>query len=478
MSNKKRDEEKLSFRGKLRYWFDNMMSKGTISLVGILFGITTLVVVLSGILASVLDDESGLHIGRSIWVSLMHAIDAGTLTADDGSILFLFLMTLVTICGIFITSMPIGIINTGLANKMSSLRKGKSKVLEKGHTIILGFNSTTYTLLSELIEANSNQPNSVIVVMDDCLEKEQMEDAIRMRIPDTKTTRIICRCGDIADFADLKVCSPEFCRSIIINTEDDFVTISSILAVSNLLKDCKSRSTYVTAVIRAGDHYEAVTIAGNGRAEILFFEETIANILANTSRQPGLASVYTELFNFGGDEIYIENIPWAVGKTMGELNLHFPRSTILGMEHAGVPHLNPASNVQVRKGDQLILVAEDNNVSFPREQAGTVDRSLIQNVPANSSEPPQKMLILGYSPRLPQILQQDDLYLAKGSRIHIVIQGEYADQLSNLGNRFPEHPDQAAGGRHLPEEGAGGQPALGAPVRAGVQLPPPGRQAG
>ena len=151
-----------TWKEKLRYRFDNLMSRGTVSLILLLFAITAVVVVISGVIAAFLDGNGGSGVFGSMWVSLMHAIDAGTLAGDTGSFWFIFLMSIVTICGLFITSMLIGVINTGLEDKMASLRKGRSLVLEKNHVIILGFNESTLNILRELIIANENQFKMVL----------------------------------------------------------------------------------------------------------------------------------------------------------------------------------------------------------------------------------------------------------------------------------------------------------------------------
>ena len=197
--------KKYTWKEKFQYHFDNIMSKGTASLIGILFAITALVVVIAGVIVG-LANKTGS--GKATWMSLMHAIDAGTLAGDDGGFVFMLLMTVVTICGLFITSMLIGILNAGIEEKMTSLQKGKSQVLEKNHVVLLGFNEDAINILSELIMANENHKNQVVVVMDE-QDKTEMEDAIHQRIPDTKTTRIICRSGMIDHFSDLSICSME-----------------------------------------------------------------------------------------------------------------------------------------------------------------------------------------------------------------------------------------------------------------------------
>ena len=130
--------KKRTWREKIQYQFDNIMSKGTIALIGLLFGITMIVVGLAGIVAVIFGADGGL--GSQIWASIPYVI----------------IMSVVTLCGLFVTSILIGIITTGFESRLKELRKGKSIVLEERHTVIIGFNDNVYTLLNELIEANSN----------------------------------------------------------------------------------------------------------------------------------------------------------------------------------------------------------------------------------------------------------------------------------------------------------------------------------
>ena len=148
--------EKISFE-RLSYKFDKEMAKGTIAMVRMLFIITLLVVLIAGVIAAFFTDEGGNNLIVNIWLSLMHAIDAGTLAGDSGSFGFILIMTIVTICGIFVTSVLIGIINSGLETKLETLRKGKSKVLEENHIVILGFRSNILTIISQIIEERSKQ---------------------------------------------------------------------------------------------------------------------------------------------------------------------------------------------------------------------------------------------------------------------------------------------------------------------------------
>ena len=403
--------KKYTWKEKFQYHFDNIMSKGTASLIGILFGITALVVVIAGIIVG-FTNKTG--VGKATWMSLMHAIDAGTLAGDNENFVFMLLMTIVTICGLFITSMLIGILNTGIEDKMTSLQKGKSQVLEKNHVVLLGFNEDAINILSELITANENHKNQVVVVMDET-DKTEMEDAIHQRIPNTKTTRIICRSGQTDRFSDLSICSLETCRSIILNINDDARTIKSILACVHLLEKNENNKAYITAMIHDPENMEAAQIAGAGRAEILYFKQTIARLMAQATRQPGISSVFTNLLSYDGDEIYIEPLAGSEGLTLEQINLRLPQSMAIGISGENGPKINPPADTVVKPGEELILIEEDDGVSSLTSAPAAAEKSIFSNLPIQHE--PQCTLILGNGELLDLVLTELDGYVAPGSLV-------------------------------------------------------------
>lgn len=408
--------KKTSLKQKISYEFDKLMSKGMISLILLLAVITLIVIVISGIIISLSDPNANGNILKSTWLSLMHALDAGTIANDDtNNILFIVMMSIVTICGLFITSMLIGVINTGLESKMEYLRKGHSLVLEKNHVIILGFNENAINIIRELIIANENQKKGVIVVMDN-QDKTEIEELIAQRIPNTKNTQIICRSGNIDNITDIEICSPKTCRSVIINTENDFMSVKAILATTTILENSDNFNAYIIALIHNEENIEAARIAGNGKAEIFYYQSSIARIMAHTSRQPGMSSVFTSLLSYEGDEIYVENISGLSGKTFGELNLLFPYSTVIGIVRQNKPILNPPSTTQILENDKIILIAEDDGISIPQLENANIDKSNFAN--GKPDEPaPQKTIIFGCNELLNKVITELDCYLTKDSEI-------------------------------------------------------------
>lgn len=407
-----------SFLEKLRYRIDRFMSRGPIAMSILLLSATSAVVLLIGLLSWLCADEGGFL--YNLWVSLMHTLDAGNLsgTATD-NIPYLIMMSLATLCGLFLTSILIGIIATGVESKLQALRKGTSRVIESGHTVIIGFDGNIYSLLSELIEANANQKDACIVILGE-EDKTVMEDTIADHFPDSKTTRIICRSGGLHEQHALARCSLESCRSVILNINDDAQTIKTILSISTYIKNTPPtfKDMRIVSYIQENQYMEAANIAGDGRATVIYAKDAIARIIANTCRQHGLSQVLTELFNFGGNEFYFESVPSLVGKTMGDALLSFSNAVPVAICRNGQVRLNPPMDTVILEGDQLALLEEDDGAYVVHEPksvpVAACHRQFADDPRANH------LVILGSNDKLPIILKEYDLYVSEQTSITIV----------------------------------------------------------
>src|SRR5262245_3777995 len=124
--------KEITLRDRLRYKFDNTMSKGPVALIAWLFLLSLAVIlVLSAIvllagIAPAGDDGSKPGFIQIAWMSLMRTLDAGTMGGDTGSWPFLISMLAVTFGVIFVVSTLIGILTSGIESKVDELRKGRS----------------------------------------------------------------------------------------------------------------------------------------------------------------------------------------------------------------------------------------------------------------------------------------------------------------------------------------------------------------
>ena len=172
----------ITTRTRLRYMFDRTMSRGVIALVGWLAVVSLAVVVIAGAIIAFVGvnpaDVESLGFLEASWLSLMRTLDAGTMGGDQGWA-FRIAMLIVTIGGIFIVSTLIGVLATGIDNRLTELRKGRSFVVERDHVLILGWSSKVFTVVSELVIANANQRHPrIIILADKDLKYQHMEQIL------------------------------------------------------------------------------------------------------------------------------------------------------------------------------------------------------------------------------------------------------------------------------------------------------------
>jgi hypothetical protein len=122
-----------TIRQRLRYQFDNLMSRGTPAMIGMLFVLSLIVVLIAGAIISIAQfvqegESAPLSFGEAAWESLMRTLDSGTMGGDTGTG-FRLVMLFVTLGGIFVVSALIGVLNNGIESQMERLRKGRSHVL-------------------------------------------------------------------------------------------------------------------------------------------------------------------------------------------------------------------------------------------------------------------------------------------------------------------------------------------------------------
>jgi len=410
---------KPSLTDRLRYAFDNIMSKGTIALIGWLALVTIFVTCAISLIATRIISEANFV--EQFWSYLMLTLEADAMTESPWSLRLAGLT--VTLTGVFVTSILVGLLATGIEAKIEDLRKGRSKIIETDHTVILGWSPQVFHIIPELVTANANQRRPCIVILGD-KGKVRMEDEIRDKVGDTGSTRIVCRRGNPMEMADLGIVSLHTARSIIIlapeEDDPDSSVIKTMLAITKSPQR-RPEPYHIVAEIHDPKNLGAARIVGRDEAELVFTGELIARITAQTCRQSGLSVVYTELMDFAGDEIYFQAEPALVGKTFGEALLAYEDSAVIGLcPKEGQLKLNPPVNTRIQDGDQIIAISEDDDTVVPSglEDLG-IDKGAIRT--AQPAEPaPERVLILGWNQRTPTIINELDHYIAPGSTVTVV----------------------------------------------------------
>jgi voltage-gated potassium channel Kch len=423
---------KPGIRERFSYWFDNWMAKGTLALMALL-GIATIVLVLVvfglvqlfTLFGQYPNGEKDTDPLDTLWGNLMRTLDPGTMGGDTGWAFRIF-MLIITIGGLIIVASLIGIISGAFDSKVEELRKGRSRVLESDHTVILGWSSKVFPIVNELCVANESRGRSAIVILANG-DKVEMEDDIKAQVPrSTKggkgSTKIIVRSGDPMNLAELEVANLNEARSIIVlapedDDDPDSAVIKTTLAVTNNPKR-KDGKYHIVGELQDPGNLEAARLVGDDEAHWVLANELISRIMVQTCRQSGLSVVYSELLDFDGAEIYFTEQPSLVGQTFYDAQLAFADSMVMGVVHGGKALLNPASDLVIDAGDQLIVIAEDDD-TIKLATAGSADASVVSNVKA-PDERPETTLVLGFNDSLHLMLTELDEYSTPRSRVTIV----------------------------------------------------------
>ncbi|MBN1484456.1 MAG: potassium transporter TrkA [Chloroflexia bacterium] len=415
--------KKITLLDRLRYAFDNTLSKGPVALVGWLLVLSLLLIVLSTAAIWAVGVSPDSDLGRLFWTNMMQTLDPGAIDADAGSWTFLLIMLGVTFGGIFVTSTLIGILTTGIEERIDSLRKGRSRVIESNHTVILGWSEQIFSIISELVVANANRRKSCIVIMAE-QDKVEMEDEIREKVGSTGHSRIVCRTGNPIDLNDLGLVSLQTARSIIIlpneSGDPDSGVIKALLAITNHPAR-RPEPYHISTEIRDPRNIQVARMVGGDEVELVPIGDLISRIIAQTCRQSGLSTVYTELLDFDNDEIYFQPESALVGKTFGQALLAYEDSAVIGLWSPGnPPSLNPPMDTPILEGDRLIVISEDDD-TIQLSGKGDLDiQTAAIATRREKAQVPEHTLILGWNRRVPLIIRELDAYVAPGSTVHVV----------------------------------------------------------
>lgn len=410
------------FKEKFRYWFDGIMARGTGAVVALLGIVVVVFIVVVAIIIEVFGivPRTERPFGEALWQNLLRTMDSGTVAGDVGWP-FRVAMLIVTIFGIFVLASLIGIVSSAFDSQVENLRKGRSRVLESDHTLILGWSTKVFPIISEISIANESRRRPVIVVLAPG-DKVEMEEEIHAEVGNLGKTRVIVRSGDPMNLTDLELVSPHAARSIVIlapedNEDPDSIVIKTALALTNNPRR-KDGKYHIVGELQAPQNLEAATLVGRDEAHWVLASDLISRITVQSCRQSGLSVVYTELLDFDGDEIYFTEQPTLYGKTYFETQLAFGESTVMGIVKGATVHLNPAADERYEDGDSLIVIAEDDS-TVALSEPGVPQLDRISTSVALVAKP-ERTLVLGYNPDLHVMLKELNEYVAPGSGVTVV----------------------------------------------------------
>lgn len=406
-------------RMRLRYWFDNTMTRGTSALIGWL-ALVSAVLVVGVAVALALASAGGVF--DLMWQSFSDALELSI--PDQGNLWVHAIWLILGIGGLFLISALIGLLNNGISEKLEDLRKGRSLVVERDHTVILGWSDQVFIVVAELVVANRSRKKPAIVILSE-QDKLAMDEMLRQRLGDFENTRIVCRTGNPLDVKDLELVNLNGARSIVVLTpqtpvrEDaDAYVLKTLLAI-NRGPAFREASHHVVTSVRDSASRGVAKLAG-GSAVVIDADDISARLIVQAARQSGLSAVYHDLMDFGGDELYVVETPELHGRTFADSLLAYARCCPVGLMHAdGTTQLNPPMDTVIAATDKIVVLASDDSSTDLADAVLPVDEAAILDTPVPAAHP-ERTLVLGWNGRANRIIEQLDTYVAAGSTVEII----------------------------------------------------------
>lgn len=460
---------------RMRYSFHQQITTGTRALLALLALVALAVVLVASAIITLLHiiPEGGnpLSFPEGAWEALMRTLDPGTMGNDQGWA-FRTVMLAVTLAGLCTVAALFSIFSNGLQERFTELRKGRSEVLERGHTIILNWSPSIIDVIREIAEANRSQlfPQSLrtaltslfrphppqglpltrrtprIVIVAD-RDNVLMQDDIHSRLSDNRFARrqVICRRGDPTDLADLRLTAPKHARAIVIlspeGKDPDAHVIKTVLALAHdpERRDRPVASAYnIVAAIQDRDNAEIVKTVG-ARAEPpsaahpVLADDLIAQVMVHACLQPGLGEVFSTLLKFEGAEFYPTVHSALVGQSFRAALLAFENCIPIGLASPRGVFLNPALDHLIEEGDQLIVIAHDDSTIRLSAVAAKRSEALSETRPRPTvtadERSGERVLLLGWNHRAPLIVRDLGQYLPRGSELTIAADASTFDRV-------------------------------------------------
>eukprot|EP00736_Rhodelphis_marinus_P005826 Rmarinus@m.18522 len=327
---------------------------------------------------------------------------------------------IIAFMGIVYFSVVTGFVVDAVREKMTVLKMGLSPVVEEGHIVILGWTDKTPPIIRQLCISMESERGGVIVILTH-EDRDIVEQELAHHFPksELRGSRVIYRRGNPLLSSDLMMVSAFAARAVILLSPPGDVSAadSKVLRMVLSLKSMPYEMRgYAVAELRDSDNDPLITMVGQEMLETVVLNEFIGRLMVMGIHQPGIIHVYEHLLGFDGNEFYSSVWEGVTGKTFGEVLFCFPDAIPIGVRFPGEPiFLNPPSELTIRRGMEIVVIAEDDDSYMPYKP-----------YPISIDPPPKKLernpssdkyLIIGWRKDIDDLLLLLDVMAPHGTEV-------------------------------------------------------------
>ncbi len=459
-----RSEPRSRAFNRIRFALERFILRGLGYRLLLAAAIIATVAVVAGTLVTLLDPGSSLA-EEGIWWAFLRLSDPGYLGDDEG-IARRTISTVVTVLGyVIFLGLLVAILTQWMNQFIARLESGVTPVALSDHVIVLGWSHRTPTIVQELLQTRKRVERFLarrgarelrIVILAERVDADLIAD-LRERLGALWNDRqVILRSGSPLRLEHLERVALREAAVLILPGADhaehnpqavDAQTVKTLMAISKHASDAGAVPPLAVAEIFDGRKAVLGRRAYAGSCEILAADEVISRLIAQSVRQRGLCGVFSELLTLNvGNAVYVRPLGAEAGVPFGHLRSAFPRAIPLGIVRSadGRPALDADPETILRDDDQVVLLARRFDDCAPRET-----RPASFPICSATAQPPalegrRRVLILGWSRKVPALLEEFARYGADAFETDIVSTTPTSEREEALGRQAA-----AAGSGHV-----------------------------
>ncbi len=424
----------------LRFHLERLLLRGLGFRLLIAAVIISVVAWVAGELAVILVPEFS-DPGSAIWWAFLRLTDPGYL-GDDQGFARRFISTVVTVLGyVLFLGLLIAILTQWLNRLITRLESGMSPVAISNHILLLGWTHRTPTIVKQLLRSGKRADRFLkrrgartlrIVILAEHVNQGLLKE-LKERLGDLWNDRqVMLRSGIPLHIEHLERVAFRGAAALILPGADfteqspgvvDAETIKTLLSVSKHIKVSGSQYPLAVAGLFDSSRSAIARKAYSGESEIVATDEIVARLMAQSMHQKGLGNLFSELLTpHVGNALYVRSHVELIGSRFGELRIRFPHAIVLGIVRSGdlKPELNPDPRTRIGEKDFLVFIARNYDDCVPGPAALSVGITAPKMPPRPALEDERRVLILGWSRKVPSLLQELERYGGESLRIDVV----------------------------------------------------------
>lgn len=413
---------------RLKYYLERQLAKGALYQLLVVWVLVVLISVLGGLLVMWVREPEQTA-SEVVWWAFLRLTDPGYLGDDEG-MWRRFISTILTVLGyvIFMGTL-VAIMTQWLFRKMRTLEQGITPVALQQHLVILGWNSRTMPISTELMstrggayldtKGKKTKPKLAILAEDITLgpSAELFSNPQLYR----NRRRVVMRSGSILNPVHLHRVAAGRARAVIIPSRSDYgggllsadAEVVKILLSLNM-QEHESERPAVVAELQAVDKVPLALHSYEGPLQLVASDIAIARMVTQSLLYPGVAEVLNNLLvDPEGCQLHLSRPGVLQGRTWKEVGPHFEAAIPIGLvredkEGHWIPLLNPSEDTLISGQDKLVLLADQSQDILllpPKEQTEKALPGSVKFFPTEAGRG-KRILVLGWNNRVPTFVRQ------------------------------------------------------------------------